>query len=132
VHEEWFKKYEILYSSKLRELVRRGQSISDSQLQDALSAREIFRAEMTETMNENKIDLWVCPSSTGPAPRGLENTGDPAMNLPWTQLGFPAVNIPVEKDSDGLPTGLQVVGKWNMDEELLAWAEEIETVVSRS
>lgn len=131
VHEKWFDKYEILYSSKLKELVRRGQSISDSQLQDALYAREIFRAQMTETMKENGIDLWICPSSTGPAPKGLENTGDPAMNLPWTQLGFPAVNIPVEKDPDGLPIGLQIVGKWNMDEELLAWAEEIETIVSR-
>jgi Asp-tRNA(Asn)/Glu-tRNA(Gln) amidotransferase A subunit family amidase len=131
VHEEWFKKYEILYSAKLAELVRRGQSISASQLQEALSAREIFRAELTEIMSENKIDLWICPPSTGPAPKGLENTGDPAMNLPWTQAGFPAVNIPVVKDSDGLPIGLQVVGEWNRDEELLAWAEEIETVVSR-
>jgi Asp-tRNA(Asn)/Glu-tRNA(Gln) amidotransferase A subunit family amidase len=131
VHDKWFKKYEILYSSKLTELVRRGQAVSDSQLQDALHARERFRAEMTETMNENQIDLWICPPSTGPAPKGLENTGDPAMNLPWTQLGFPAVNIPVEKDPDGLPIGLQVVGKWNMDEQLLAWAEEIESVVNR-
>jgi Asp-tRNA(Asn)/Glu-tRNA(Gln) amidotransferase A subunit family amidase len=131
VHQKWFTKYEILYSAKLKELVRRGQSISDSQLQDALYARQIFRAEMRETMSENKIDLWICPPSTGPAPKGLENTGDPAMNLPWTQLGFPAVNIPIEKDAEGLPIGLQVVGKWNMDEELLVWAEEIETVVSR-
>lgn len=131
VHEKWFEKYEILYSSRLAELVRRGQSISDSQLQDALHARSLFRAEMTQAMNENNVDLWISPPSTGPAPRGLENTGDPAMNLPWTQLGFPAVNIPVEKDPDGLPIGLQVIGKWNMDEQLLAWAEEIETVVSR-
>jgi Asp-tRNA(Asn)/Glu-tRNA(Gln) amidotransferase A subunit family amidase len=53
------------------------------------------------------------------------------MNLPWTQLGFPAVNIPTEKDPDGLPMGLQVIGKWDMDEELLTWAEDIEKVVSR-
>jgi Asp-tRNA(Asn)/Glu-tRNA(Gln) amidotransferase A subunit family amidase len=86
---------------------------------------------MTQAMGENNVDLWISPPSTGPAPWGLENTGDPAMNLPWTQLGFPAVNIPVEKDPDGLPIGLQVIGKWNMDEQLLAWAEEIETVVSR-
>lgn len=131
VHEKWFEKYEILYSPKLTELVRRGQSISDSQLQEALQARSLFRAEMTQAMNENHIDLWISPPSTGPAPKGLQNTGDPAMNLPWTQLGFPAVNIPVEKDPDGLPVGLQVIGQWNMDEELLAWAEEIETVVSR-
>jgi Asp-tRNA(Asn)/Glu-tRNA(Gln) amidotransferase A subunit family amidase len=51
------------------------------------------------------------------------------MNLPWTQIGFPVVNIPVEIGPDGLPIGLQVIGKWNMDEELLAWAEDIEKVV---
>ena len=131
VHQKWYSKYASLYSSKLTELIRRGQGISDAQLQAALHARDLFRAEMTETMDENHIDLWICPPSPGPAPKGLENTGDPAMNLPWTQVGFPAVTIPVETGQDGLPVGLQVVGRWNMDEELLAWAEEIENVVRR-
>jgi len=131
VHQEWYSKYKSLYSSKLTELIERGQAISDSQLQRALEARALFRAEMAETMNANSIDFWICPPSPGPAPKGLDNTGDPAMNLPWTQVGFPAVTIPVEKGPDGLPIGLQVIGKWNMDEELLAWAEEIETVVRR-
>ena len=131
VHQKWFEKYASLYSSKLTELIRRGQSISDSQLQDALHARDLFRAEMLQIMSEHNVDLWICPPSTGPAPKGLDNTGDPAMNLPWTQAGFPGVNIPVEKDPDGLPIGLQVIGRWNMDEALLAWAEEIEKVVRR-
>jgi len=131
VHQKWFEKYEILYSARLTELIRRGQSITDSQLQEALNARSLFRAEMTQVMKDNDIDLWICPPSPGPAPKGLENTGDPAMNLPWTQVGFPAVNIPVQKGPDGLPIGLQVIGKWNRDEELLAWAEDIEKVVRR-
>ncbi len=131
VHQKWFEKYENLYSSKLTELIRRGQSIPDSQLQEALHARELFRIEMLQAMNEWDVDLWICPPSTGPAPKGLDNTGDPAMNLPWTQIGFPAVNIPVEIGPDGLPIGLQVIGQWNMDEELLAWAEDIEKVVRR-
>jgi Asp-tRNA(Asn)/Glu-tRNA(Gln) amidotransferase A subunit family amidase len=131
VHQKWYSKYKSLYSSKLTELILRGQAISDYQLQAALHARDLFRAEMAEAMNEYGIDLWICPPSPGPAPKGLENTGDPAMNLPWTQIGFPAVTIPVETGPDGLPIGLQVVGKWNMDEELLAWAEEIENVVRR-
>jgi Asp-tRNA(Asn)/Glu-tRNA(Gln) amidotransferase A subunit family amidase len=131
VHEKWFEKYEKLYSSKLTELIRRGQSITASQLQAALKARDIFRAEMIQAMNENNIDLWISPPTTGPAPKGLDSTGEPAMNLPWTQIGFPAVNIPAGKSPDGLPMGLQVVGKWNMDEELLAWAEDIAKVVSR-
>jgi Asp-tRNA(Asn)/Glu-tRNA(Gln) amidotransferase A subunit family amidase len=131
VHKTWFEKYQHLYSSKLSELIRRGQSVTDSQLQDTLRARDLFRAEMTQAMYENNIDLWISPPSIGPAPKGLDNTGDPAMNLPWTQAGFPAVNIPVEKGPDGLPIGLQVTGKWNMDEELLVWAEDIEQVVRR-
>jgi Asp-tRNA(Asn)/Glu-tRNA(Gln) amidotransferase A subunit family amidase len=131
VHEKWFEKYENLYSSKLTELIRRGRSITASQLQAALKARDMFRAEMAQAMDENNIDLWISPPTTGPAPKGLDSTGEPEMNLPWTQIGFPAVNLPAGKSPDGLPMGLQVVGKWNMDEELLAWAEDLAKVVSR-
>ena len=131
VHENWFEKYESLYSTKFAELVKRGQKISDGQLQDALQARDEFRDEIMHAMNANDIDLWICPPTTGPAPKGLDSTGDPVMNLPWTQIGFPAVNIPTSKTDLGLPMGLQVVGKWNMDEELLAWAEDIQKVVNQ-
>ena len=30
-----------------------------------------------------------------------------------------------------LPMGFQVVGKWNSDEALLAWADDLEKVVSK-
>ena len=131
VHKEWFSKHEILYSSKFSELIHRGQSITNYQLQSALKARDQFRNDLTQVMNENNIDLWICPPAVGPAPKGLDSTGDPIMNLPWTQIGFPAINIPAGKNQDGLPMGFQVVGKWNMDEALLNWAENLEKVVSR-
>jgi Asp-tRNA(Asn)/Glu-tRNA(Gln) amidotransferase A subunit family amidase len=131
VHENWFKKYENLYSPKFTELIKRGLSITNSQLQNALQARDEFRNQITQTMNENQIDIWICPPTIGPAPKGLDSTGDPVMCLPWTQIGFPAINIPTTKNEDGLPMGLQLVGKWNLDELLLAWAEEIEKVVRK-
>ena len=131
VHREWFSKYENLYSSKFSELVKRGQKITEDQLQSALQERDQFREQITDTMDKHKIDLWVCPPTIGPAPKGLASTGDPIMCLPWTQIGFPAVNIPTEKNEDGLPLGLQFVGKWNADESLLAWMEEIEKVVRK-
>jgi len=130
VHEKWFEKYGELYSPKFTDLVKRGQSVTDIQLQVALEARDNFRIDTAQIMKEKDIDFWICPPTIGPAPKGLEATGDPVMNLPWTQIGFPAVNIPTTKNEDGLPMGLQVVGKWNEDESLLAWAEEIEKVVS--
>lgn len=129
VHKEWFKKYESLYSQKFTDLIRRGQSVSN--LQSLISARDNFRNQITQTMNQNQIDLWICPPAVGPAPKGLDSTGDPVMCLPWTQIGFPAINIPTTKNDEGLPMGLQLVGKWNTDESLLTWAEEIEKVVRK-
>jgi Asp-tRNA(Asn)/Glu-tRNA(Gln) amidotransferase A subunit family amidase len=131
VHKKWYEKHADRYSPKFTELIQRGQSVTDIQLQVALEARDNFRIDMAQTMKENDIDLWICPPTIGPAPKGLEATGDPAMNLPWTQIGFPAMNIPTTKNEDGLPMGLQLVGKWNEDESLLAWAEDIEKVVSK-
>jgi len=129
VHKEWFAKHESLYSSKFSDLIKRGQSITNYQLH--LKARDTFREQITKAMNENQIDLWICPPAVGPAPKGLDSTGDPVMCLPWTQIGFPAINIPTTKNEEGLPMGLQLVGKWNSDESLLAWAEEIEKVVNK-
>lgn len=129
VHKDWFAKHSIRYSSKFSDLIRRGQSITNYQLQ--LQARDAFRASIAQTMNENNIDLWLCPPTIGPAPKGLDSTGDPVMCLPWTQIGFPAIHIPTTKNEVGLPMGLQLVGKWNADESLLNWAEDIEKVVRK-
>ena len=129
VHKDWFNTYAELYSPKFTELIQRGQSVTDVQVQVELDARDTFRIDMAQTMKENDIDVWIAPPAVGPAPKGLDATGDPVMNLPWTQIGFPAMNIPTTKNEDNLPMGLQVIGKWNEDESLLAWSADIEKVV---
>jgi Asp-tRNA(Asn)/Glu-tRNA(Gln) amidotransferase A subunit family amidase len=129
-HAPWFEKHAELYSPKFTELIKRGQLITDSQLQNALAERDAFRAKLRQAMIDNNISLWIAPSAVGPAPKGLDATGDPVMNLPWTQTGLPAMNIPAGKNEAGLPMGLQVIGNWYKDESLLAWAEEIEKAVS--
>ena len=125
-HADWFAEYADLYSTKFTELIQRGQSISHNQLQSALAARDHFRADMRRTFLDHNIDLWITPSTIGPAPRGLDSTGDPVMNLPWTQAGLPAINLPAGKSQNGLPLGLQVVGNWYKDESLLFWSKDLE------
>lgn len=47
------------------------------------------------------------------------------MNLPWTHAGMPALTLPAGGAANGLPLGLQLVGAFGRDEQLLAWASEV-------
>ena len=130
VHAEWFARYRELYHSKTAELIQRGQMVSDDALTQALAGREKLRNELTALMDANGIDIWITPAAPGPAPRGLDSTGDPVMNVPWTHTGLPTLNLPSGTNLDGLPMGLQVAGRWYADEALLAWAGEMARVVA--
>jgi Asp-tRNA(Asn)/Glu-tRNA(Gln) amidotransferase A subunit family amidase len=128
VHMHWFAEYRSLYHPKTVELIERGLTITNEQLREALPGRESLRAELTALMDAHGIDLWLSPSAPGPAPSGLESTGNPVMNLPWTHAGLPALNLP-NGTIGGLPAGLQLAGRWGADEELLQWASEIERMI---
>jgi Asp-tRNA(Asn)/Glu-tRNA(Gln) amidotransferase A subunit family amidase len=72
-------------------------------------------------------DILACPATPGGAP-GPETTGDPTFNSPFSYCGLPAVTIPMGLDSDGLPLGLQLIGRRNGDRELLLvalWCEAV-------
>jgi Asp-tRNA(Asn)/Glu-tRNA(Gln) amidotransferase A subunit family amidase len=126
VHESWFAAHEALYHPRTAELIRRGQTLDHAALESDRAAQLAFRHTLTALMDEHAIDLWLAPSAPGPAPRGLESTGDPIMNLPWTQSGLPVAGMPCGLDEQGLPLGIQLVARFGADEMLLAWAEGIE------
>jgi Asp-tRNA(Asn)/Glu-tRNA(Gln) amidotransferase A subunit family amidase len=54
------------------------------------------------------LGCLVMPSTLGPAP-GMETTGDPAFNSPWSYLGWPSLTIPCGRAENGLPIGLQFI-----------------------
>jgi len=126
VHAQWFKNHGQLYHPKTKWLVEHGQGISGEALAGALLGRETLRAELTKLMDLAGIDAWLAPSAPGAAPRGLDSTGDPAMNLPWTHSGLPVVGLPAGRNEAGLPLGVQLIGRWMADENVLSWAEGIE------
>jgi Asp-tRNA(Asn)/Glu-tRNA(Gln) amidotransferase A subunit family amidase len=129
VHKNWFPKYRDLYHAKTVELLERGHSVSADTLARALKDREQFSKAMYQTMENEGVDLWISPSAVGPAPKGLESTGDPVMNLPWSQAGLPSLNIPAGNNLEGLPLGFQLTARLNNDEQLLAWGKTIEKVI---
>ena len=129
-HQTWFAEYGDRYHPKTADLIRRGQATSPERLVEALQGCEQLRGELTALMDEHNIDLWLSPSAPDAAPRGLDSTGDPVMNLPWTHGGLPTLNIPSGFNEAGLPLGLQVAARWHADEALLQWALELEAIVS--
>ncbi len=122
VHSEWFARFGELYHPTTAALVTRGQQVSPKELAEALAGREKLRGQLTQLIDEHGLDLWISPAATGPAPLGLDSTGDPVMNLPWTHSGLPTLGLPSGLTPAGLPMGLQVTARWWADEDLLGWA----------
>ena len=104
--------------------------MSNEEASRAVNGRVRLRNELTTLMDNEGVDLWLSPAAPDGAPRGLDSTGDPVMNLPWTHSGFPTIALPGIKDGAQMPIGLQIAGRWFEDESLLNWAEQIEEVIS--
>ena len=122
-HAIWFAEYRALYRPRTTALIEEGQAIDPELVEEIREGRAVLREETQHLMDVHGVDLWICPAAPGPAPEGLDSTGDPVMNLPWTHVGLPALTVPAGAATNGLPLGLQIVGHWLADERLLAWAE---------
>ncbi len=131
VHGAWYGEYGETYHPKTAELIEKGTHISDAELAVDRAGREELRERLLGEMEAEGVDLWISPAAPGVAPRGLDSTGNPVMNLPWSHSGLPTVAIPAGT-IDGLPFGLQLAGRWWQDEAVLAWAIEIERALGAS
>lgn len=78
----------------------------------------------------SRYDAIVTPAAPGPAPLGLESTGDPVFNGLWTFCGTPAVTLPLLQSEDGLPIGVQLVGRRGDDGRLLRTARWLAALVT--
>ena len=67
-------------------------------------------------------DVLIAPAAPGEAPEGISSTGNPIFNAVWNYMDVPALTLPAFTGPKGLPVGVQLVGKWFLDRELLGAA----------
>lgn len=127
-HEERYARYGAMFRHESAALYERGRKIDRAAAEQCRAGRIQLRQRLHERMDRAQIDAWLCPAAVGPAPRGLSSTGDPAMNLPWTHAGMPVISLPFG-EVDGLPLGLQLVGRFGRDEALLGQAVQVEAAL---
>ena len=108
-------------SPPLQSQLERGRQIRALEYQLARARARAFADGLVELFQQ-RYDAILTPSAPGPAPRGLDSTGDPSFCTLWTLTGMPAVTLPLLQGAGGLPMGIQLVGPRYGDARLLRTA----------
>jgi len=131
-----------------RDVLQRGL-VENTEQGLALSAREIAQGELLRTRQWLRVrdfladrDLLLTPTSATP-PFPIEQTANKRSFLTYafSVMGLPAISVPCGFTRDGLPVGLQIIGKRRADASVLRaaaafeaaqpWAAKIAPVVPK-
>jgi len=111
-HRAAFERQRGEFSDSLGMLLEKGLKTRSVDYAEALAHRRRFRSDCG--LLAKQFAALICLATPKAAP-GLETTGDPRFNSPWSYAGLPTVSLPIGVSDAGLPIGLQCVGQ--------AWSE---------
>jgi Asp-tRNA(Asn)/Glu-tRNA(Gln) amidotransferase A subunit family amidase len=117
-------------SPRLAQLLDAGLSVGAEEYDDACTEAAAARAGLSRLFAN--CDAVLVPAAPGEAPAGLGYTGDPVFNRMWTLLGTPCVTVPAQWAENGLPTGIQLVGRIRDDARLMAAAAFLERALAET
>ena len=104
----------------LCEMIEFGQKVSAVDYNKAVEGRELLNSGLNLVFDY--YDIIITPATPGPAPVGLDATGNPVFNTLWSFTGVPAITLPLMQGENGLPLGVQLIGPRGDDARLLRTA----------
>ena len=113
-HEANLKSRRQDYGDMVRNRFLLGGLLSASDYNQALRVRRVIKDEMADALHQ--ADVLVTPTYASPAPKiegyaGGTTLTQPSFTGPFNVSGLPAVSTPSGLSGDGLPMGLQIVGR---------------------
>src|SRR5690606_28777345 len=105
----------------LGEVLDRGAALPAERWDWARGVQRALPAAFDAALDD--LDAVITPAAPGEAPVGIDFTGAPVFNRIWTLAGLPCVTVPGLRGSNGMPVGVQVVGRFGDDIRTLAVAD---------
>lgn len=129
-HARLYKERAGLYGPRVRTLIEVGSLIPGELYVQALRIKRRFWGEIEPVLA--RYGVLLAPTTPTPAPEGLEDSGDPIFQLPWSTIGLPTITVPTGLSGSGLPLGVQLIGAPFSEDSLLAAAAWCEDVLGRA
>ena len=128
-HQRWLREQPDNYGADVRSLLEIGEMLLATHYLQAQRYRTLLRQEFLEAFK--KVDVFICPTlpftatKVGAMKVVIENGVEEDMLSAIMQFtgvpsltGLPSLNVPCGFDPDGLPVGMQIIGR-PFDEALL-------------
>lgn len=104
-------------SERLGASLKKGYETPYEDYLGALRLGEDWRLQLEQIFAS--YDVLLSPSVPGEAPIGLSSTGAPQFQGFWTILRVPTISLPTHTGPNGLPVGIQLIGRYRDDKKLL-------------
>ena len=121
--QEIHQKHGNQISEQLHTMLDDGAATSAADLIEASANADRCMMEFASVTAE--FDVLLTPSAPGEAPSGWA-TGNPIFQIVWTLLQVPCLTLPWTTGPNGLPVGIQLVGRKGDDDRVLQIAKWLE------
>jgi aspartyl-tRNA(Asn)/glutamyl-tRNA(Gln) amidotransferase subunit A len=125
-HRERFAQNRGQYGPMIASLLDEGLAVAAVDYVAAKAWHREFRLHAARLLDG--VDALVMPSTHTTAPATLATTGTPHFQAPWSMARLPVVSVPCGVASDGMPAGIQLIGRMDDETSLLrmsAWCEQV-------
>lgn len=124
------------YVPEVRRFLAAGAAMTAAEYLTVQRARQRIRAALLDLFD--RVDLIAAPTTSRVAPlisEGPKGNGDQPYRASYNQsnllrfpslLGLPALSLPCGVNPDGLPIGMQLIGRWFRDQAVLNAAHAYE------
>ncbi|QRM32398.1 amidase [Microvirga sp. VF16] len=132
IHKDWLSEKPDLYGVNAAEFLMSGAFISAEEYLRAQNVRRRLTQEVEEALEQH--DALLTAVSTLPPcriddPNALQRLAAAAVRIPANVTGHPAVAIPTGLSGDGLPIGVQLIGRKHDERKLLRIAADMEQML---